>query len=92
MEASKEQLIQFLEERVLTPTENHFRATNTIKRKVRTTRMRLNQLKSAEKVEEFFWNAMASDNGIDSYTKIKEIDGVTFEDVRKEFKALCGRL
>jgi hypothetical protein len=91
MKVSKEQLVQFLEERVLTPTENHLRATDTIKRKVRTTRMRLNQLKSAEKVEEFFWNAMASDNGIDSYTKIKEIDGVTFEDVRKEFKALCGR-
>jgi len=92
MNASKEQLIQFLEKRVLTPAEHNLRATNTIKRKVRITRIRLNQLKSAEKVEEFFWNAMASDNGIDRYTKIKEIDGATFEDVRKEFKVLCGRL
>lgn len=91
MISTKEQLIEFLEKMVLTPTENHPRATQTIKRKVRTTRMRLNQLHSAEKVEEFFWNAMASDNGIDSYTKIKEIDGITFEDVRNDFKILCGR-
>ena len=91
MTATKSQLIEFLERMVLTPTENHIRATETIKRKVRTTRMRLNNLVSPEKVEEFFWNAMASDNGIDSYTKIKEIDGITFEDVRQEFKNLCGR-
>lgn len=91
MKSTKEQLIEFLEKTVLTPTENHIKATETIKRKVRATRMRLNQLHSAEKVEEFFWNAMASDNGIDSYTKIKEIDGITFEDVRNDFKILCGR-
>jgi len=91
MQASKEQLIEYLEKAVLTPTEHHPKATTTIKRKVRTTRMRLNKLNSAEKVEEFFWNAMASDNGIDSYTRIKEINGITFEDVRAEFKLLCGR-
>jgi hypothetical protein len=33
---------------------------------------------------------MASDNGIDSYTKFKEAGFDTFEDVRAEFKALCG--
>ena len=54
--------------------------------------MRLSNLRSAEKVEEYFWHSMASDNGIDSYTKIKAIGAVTFEDVRSEFKRLCGRL
>jgi hypothetical protein len=91
MKATKEQLITFLEEKVFLPAENHPQATETIKRKVRATRMRLNNLTSPEKVEEFFWNAMASDNGIDSYTKIKGIGAKTFEDVRAEFKALCGR-
>lgn len=91
MKATKKQLIDFLEEKVLQSSENNPKATDTIKRKIRTTRMRLNNLTSAEKVEEFFWNAMASDNGIDSYTKIKGIGGMTFEDVRKEFKSLCGR-
>lgn len=91
MEATKQQLIEFLENHVLSPVENHIGADETIKRKVRATRMRLNNLESAEKVEEFFWNAMASDHGIDSYTKIKKIGGTTFEDVREEFKRLCGR-
>jgi hypothetical protein len=91
MKATKEDLLTFLNNNVLNPAENHPQATQTIKRKVRTTRMRLNNLTSPEKVEEFFWNAMASDNGIDSYTKIKGIGANTFEDVRIEFKRICGR-
>jgi predicted flap endonuclease-1-like 5' DNA nuclease len=91
MKVTKEKLIEFLDKKVLSHAENHPQATETIKRKTRTTRMRLNNLKSPEKVEEFFWNAMASDNGIDSYTKIKGIGAKTFEDVRIEFKILCGR-
>lgn len=88
---SKDELISFLEKYVLNPVENNSKATKTIKMKVRATRMRLNNLVSAEKVEEFFWSAMATDRGIDSYTKIKAIGGITFEDVRDEFKKLCGR-
>lgn len=91
MEATKEDLIKFLEEKVLFPAENHPKSDLTIKRKVRATRMRLNQLQSAIKVEEFFWHAMATDNGIDSYTKISKIGAPTFEDVRLEFKKRCGR-
>jgi hypothetical protein len=91
MKTTKEQLIAFLENNILTPVENHNLATDVIKKKVRATRMRLNNLQSAEKVEEFFWHAMASDKGIDSYTKIKAIGGSTFEDVWSEFKTLGGR-
>jgi hypothetical protein len=91
MKATKEELIRFLEENVLTPAENHPKSDLTIKRKVRTTRMRLNRLANAEKVEEFFWHAMSTDNGIDSYTKISRIGALTFEDVRFEFKIKCGR-
>lgn len=91
MQVTKEQLIDFLERNVLIPVENHNEATDIIRKKIRGTRMRLNNLQSAEKVEEFFWSAMASERGIDSYTRIKQIGGSTFEDVRAEFKALCGR-
>jgi folylpolyglutamate synthase/dihydropteroate synthase len=91
MQVSKEKLIIFLDENVLIPAENHPQTTEVIKKKVRTTRMRLNNLSTPEQVEEFFWSAMASDNGIDSYTKIKDIGAKTFEDVRLEFKKLCGR-
>jgi hypothetical protein len=91
MNVTKEQLIGFLERTVLMPVENHHEATDIIRKKIRGTRMRLNNLQSAEKVEAFFWSAMASERGIDSYTKIKQIGGSTFEDVRTEFKDLCGR-
>ncbi|MCW3808020.1 hypothetical protein [Plebeiibacterium marinum] len=91
MKVTKEELISFLEEKVLTPAENHPKSNLTIKRKIRATRMRLNQLKSALKVEGFFWSAMATDNGIDSYAKISGIGAPTFEDVRIEFKNKCGR-
>lgn len=92
MNATKEELIEFLEEHVLYPAENNPNADVIIKRKIRTTRMRLNNLTSASKVEEFFWHAMATDNGIDTYTRISRIGASTFEDVRLEFKKLCGRI
>jgi hypothetical protein len=91
MLVSKEKLIDFLDENVLTPAENHPHATEIIKKKVCITRVRLKNLSTPEKVEEFFWSSMASDNGIDSYSKIKSIGAKTFEDVRLEFKKLCGR-
>lgn len=90
MNATKEELIKFLEENVLNPAETNPAADLTIKRKINATRMRLNNLISAEKVEQFFWSAMATDNGIDSYKKISNIGAPTFEDVRDEFKKLCG--
>ncbi|WP_111308845.1 hypothetical protein [Confluentibacter sediminis] len=91
MNATKEELIKFLEENVLKPTESNSKANVTIKRKINATRMRLNNQVSAEKVEQYFWSAMATDNGIDSYKKISNIGAPTFEDVRAEFKNLCGR-
>jgi hypothetical protein len=90
MKATKEQLISFLEEKVLIPTETNPEADITIKRKINLTRARLNNQVSAEKVRQYFWSAMASDNGIDSYHKISNIGAPTFEDVRAEFKKLCG--
>lgn len=90
MNATKEELVRFLEENVLIPTENNPDADLTIKRKINATRMRLNKLESAENVRQYFWSAMATDNGIDSYNKISSIGAPTFEDVRGEFKKLCG--
>lgn len=91
MKATKLDLIKFLDENILIPAETHPLATEKIKRKARATRMRLNNLKTPEKVEEYFWSAMATDRGIDTYSKVKDIGGLTFEDVRAEFKKICGR-
>jgi hypothetical protein len=49
MKATKQELITFLDENVFLPAENHPQTTETIKRKVRTTWMRLNNLTSFEK-------------------------------------------
>lgn len=89
---TKQQLIVFLENRVLQPAENHPMVDEIIKRKIRATRMRLYELPSAEKVETYFWSAMASDRGIDSYERLHYIGAVTFEDVRMDFKQLCERV
>lgn len=91
MRATREDLIAFLDREVLRPAETHPDSDNVIRKKVRTTRMRLNRLSTAEKVEEFFWHAMSTDRGIDSYTRIHRIGAQTFEDVRAQFKGLCGR-
>lgn len=90
MNATKEELIRFLEENVLIPTETNPQADVSIKRKINATRMRLNNQVSAEKVRQYFWSAMATDNGIDSYNRLSNIGAPTFEDVRGEFKKLCG--
>lgn len=91
MKATKNELIDFLEDSVLIPVETNPLANNNIKKKVNYTRIRLNEQVSAEKVEQYYWSAMSTDGGIDSYNKIKEIGSPTFEDVREDFKKLCGR-
>ena len=88
---TKEELIQFLEDRVLGPIERHPLADEGILRKVRGTRMRLKEQRSAEKVEQYFWSAMATDRGIVSYERVSHIGAPTFEDVRADFRRLCGR-
>lgn len=90
MDATKEELITFLEQNVLIPTETNPKADITIKRKINATRMRLNKQVSAEKVRQYFWSAMSTDRGIDSYTKLTTIGAPTFEEVRDGFKTLCG--
>ena len=55
MNATKEELIRFLEKNVLIPTETNPEADVTIKRKINATRMRLNNQASAEKVRQYFF-------------------------------------
>lgn len=89
MKATKQDLIDFLEQRVLIPTENNPKADSTIKKKVNYTRLQLNEQVNAKKVEQYFWSALVTDRGIDSYKRIKAIGAPTFEDVRDDFKKLC---
>ncbi len=54
MDASKEELINFLENEVFSTAENHPDVDGIIKKKVRCTRMRINNFSSADKIEEYF--------------------------------------
>jgi len=92
MNATKEELIRFLEENVFIPIEANLDADATIKRKINVTRIRLNHQVHAESIRLYFWRAMARDNGIDSYNKISNIGLRTFEDVKQDFKNLFGDL
>lgn len=91
MKATKEELIKFLEENVLIPAETHPDADITIKRKINVTRMRLNNQVSAEKVQQFFWNAMLTDKGEDTHKRFTDIGTPTFETVQEDFRTLCER-
>lgn len=92
MQATKDVLVNFLEKKVLAPIERNSQITPPIKKKIRITRTRLGLLDTAEKVEKFFWNCIASPRGVDSYIKTKALGEKAFEDVRLEFMQLCGRI
>jgi len=53
MDSTKQELIDFLEQHVLYPAENNPEADLTIKRKIRATRMRLNNLKMQARSKNF---------------------------------------
>lgn len=93
MDDRKQGLIDYLEERVLRPAEVHPGADATLKKKINVTRMRLvHQCQDAAAVQQYFWSAMATTRGNDSYSKLKAIDATTFEDVRVGFDSLCATL
>jgi hypothetical protein len=91
IKATKQQLVDFLEQRVLTPAYSHPSADPVVRKKIVGTRMQLRKMRTAEQVEQYFWSAMATDRGIDSYDRISAMGADTFEDVRADFKRLCGR-
>lgn len=92
MNATKEELIRFLDENVFIPIETSPDTDVTIKRKINVTRIRLNHQVYAASIHRYFWKAMATDHGIDSYNKISNIGVETFEDVKEKFKTLFGDL
>jgi hypothetical protein len=88
--ASRENLIAFLDDKVLAPAINNTNCSEDIKRKVEHTRELLNRTNTAEEASNFFWyNIITSLRGYDSYKKFKEFGLTTFEDVREEFNILC---
>jgi len=91
--ASKENLLNFLEHKVLLPAINDERVTDIVKeakRKALHTKQLFDKMKTSEEVVNFFWsNIVNNPRGLDSHKVFKEGGLTTFEDVRDEFNCLC---
>ena len=91
--ALKENLINFLENKVLLPAINDERETAIVreaKRKAKHTKQLFDKMKTVDEVVNFFWNNIVNNpRGLDSYKVFKGCGLTTFEDVRSEFNFLC---
>lgn len=81
----EEELMNFLHEKVFDPILSSKEAPANIKSGVNLTIGRMNRL-SAEKMIQYFWSALATDNAISFSKKIKAEELPRFEDVLEEFR------
>lgn len=81
----EDELMDFLHQKVFDPILKSKLASAQIKSGVNLTIVRMNQL-SAEKMVQYFWSAMITDNAI-AFSKLKKAEDLPrFEDVFEEFR------
>lgn len=81
----EQELMQYLHEKVFDPIINSKTCSSKIKSGVNLTIGRMNRL-SSEKMVQYFWSALATDNAI-KFSKYMKEEGLTrFEDVMEEFR------
>jgi len=81
----EQELMQYLHNKVFDPILNSTTVSSKIKSGVNLTIARMNRL-SAEKMVQYFWSALATENAI-TFSKHMKAEGVTrFEDVMEEFR------
>lgn len=81
----EEELMQFLHQKVFDPILASNEASANIKAGVNITIGRMNKL-SAEKMVQYFWSALATDNAITFSKKMKAEGLPRFEDIFEEFR------
>lgn len=82
----KEEIMKFLEEKVFEPILNSTTASQSAKKGVRYTMMRLEQ-RDAAGIRNYFWAAICgTDKSIDFAERLKEEGFIRFEDVLEEFR------
>ncbi|WP_352406999.1 hypothetical protein [Acetoanaerobium noterae] len=81
----EQEIMDFLHEKVFDPILNSKLAPSNIKSGVDLTIGRMNKL-SADKMVQYFWAALATDNAITFSKKIKAENLPRFEDVFEEFR------
>ncbi len=81
----EEKLMYFLHERVFDSILDSKEVSGKIKSGVNLTIGRMNKL-TAEKMVQYFWSALAAENGV-AFSNHMKNEGLTrFEDVREEFR------
>ena len=81
----EEQVMAFLHDKVFDPILNSKSTSSKAKAGTNLTIARMNKL-SAEKMVQYFWTALSTDNAI-AFSKLKKDEGLMrFEDVQVEFR------
>lgn len=81
----EQEIMNFLDTRVFEPVLNAKNISASIKSGVSLTKARMNRL-SADKMVQFFWSALITDNGLAFSEKMKNESLPRFEDICEEFK------
>ena len=81
----EQELMSYLHTKVFDPILNSKTCSSGIKSGVHLTIGRMNKL-NAEKMVQYFWSALATDNAI-KFSKQMKAEGLTrFEDIMEEFR------
>lgn len=81
----EQELMDFMHQKVFDPILNSSTASSKVKSGVNLTIGRMNRL-TADKMVQYFWSALATENAI-NFSKHLKMEGlVRFEDVMEEFR------
>ncbi len=81
----EQELMNYLHERVFDPILNSKTAPAKIKSGINLTIARMNKLKP-EKMVQYFWSSLVTDNAIAFSKHLKEEELTRFEDVMEDFR------
>lgn len=81
----EQELMNILHEKVFDPILSNPKASGKIKSGVNLTIARMNKL-TADKMVQYFWSALATENAIEFSKHLKEEGLVRFEDVMENFR------
>lgn len=81
----EQEVMMYLHEKVFDPILNSTTAPSNIKSGVNLTIARMNKL-SANKMVQYFWSALATENAIAFSKQLKAENLMRFEDVMEEFR------
>ncbi len=83
--SKEKEIMDFLHKKVFDPILNSPSSSTSVKNGVNLTIGRMNRL-PAEKMIQYFWSALATENAIVFAKRLKQEDMPRFEDVFEEFR------